>query len=629
MLHALPDNVTEVNITKGYPLSQTPAYHFLEDFFKKDAWRKAKSKETILKMLEDLEKELQEEAAKIAEQKSAGSKEDEEENSTTPPQSSDEFLESICSEAYFKAYTIIRRFHSLIERNVLCVEPQTLIHLIRQIARTASMPFHGEPVQGLQIMGVLETRNLDFDNILMLSVGEGILPKKASDASFIPYPLRAHFGLSTATHKTSVYAYYFYRLLQRAKHVRLTYNNTADGLQKGEMSRFMTQMLCECKQDVRHFHLTYNQEIKLDPVNVIPKPQDLKERLTKFSPSTLNQYFYCGLSFYYQNVAGIREPQAPADLNDPRTFGTVFHEVAENIYKDILENHQGNVTSTLLGKYLDAKLGENNLLKEIEGVFARHKYVANEVTKSVIALYLKHLLTHDSRLSPFKILGTEKKDIEMPFNITVEGAPHSVTLKGSIDRVDLVNYKGRTLKRIVDYKTGGTPEECKSIASLFEENPKRAKYVFQTLFYAYTLFNKDEKYDLAPALFYTRQCANPDYSPYITLGEKSEKTELLCYKDVHEEFEKGLRSLLEEIFDPKLPFRATTDPRHCEKCAFNVINKTRQLLPNQYASNIIPSKESFFGNRRGSKSAQESFEPIIIKRNIAGCHFLFLLHHKE
>ncbi len=581
VLHALPENVAEVNITKGYPLSQTAAYRFLEEFFKKDTWKKAKSKELILNLLEKLEKDLQQEAAKIAKQETSGTPEDKEDCSARTPQTPDNFLENICGESYFKAYTIIQRFHSLIERDVLRVETPTLIHLIRQVARTASMPFHGEPVQGLQIMGVLETRNLDFDNILMLSVGEGILPKKANDASFIPYPLRAHFGLTTATHKTSVYAYYFYRLLQRAKYVRLVYNNTADGLQKGEMSRFMTQILCESGQEVRHLHLTYDQEIKLAPVCEIPKPQDLKERLTKFSPSTLNQYFYCGLSFYYQNVAGIREPQAPADLNDPRTFGTVFHEVAENIYKDILENHQGNVTSTLLSKYLDSKLGENNLLKEIERVFSKQKYAANEVTKSVIALYLKHLLTHDSKLSRFKILGTEKKDIEMPFSITVEGTPHSVILKGSIDRVDLVNYKGRTLKRIVDYKTGGTPEECKSIASLFEENPKRAKYVFQTLFYAYTLFNKSEKYDLAPALFYTRQCANPDYSPYITLGEKDKKAELLCYKDVHEDFEKGLRNLIEEIFNPEIPFHATTNPRHCEKCAFSVICKSRQFTSNQ------------------------------------------------
>ncbi len=556
VLHSLPENVQRPNITKGYPLSHTPGYRILEKNLRRKECQNAKTPEEICNALQSLNAELKHAAQSMPE--------------------TSELHSRLFAESFFRAHTIINRFISLIEKGTLHVETTTLIRLIRNVARNQSMPFHGEPLSGLQIMGVLETRNLDFDNILILSAGEGFLPNAASDASFIPFPLRQHFGLQTAAHRTAVYAYYFYRLLQRAQRVRLIYNKSSEGLQKGEMSRFMTQLLCETSFDIHHITLTCEQKSKNLPIKEIRKPEKLSEILTKFSPSSLNEYFRCELSFYYQQVAGIREPQDNTDASDPRTFGTLFHETAELLYKNIKEKHNGQVSLATLSQVLgNDKFGtwRKSLQKMVDGICHEKGIEASEVVKSVIAEYLFGLLKHDAESGDLSIIETEDRDIEMPFAFTLaDGTPHSVKLKGSIDRVDCVTYQGDRLTRIVDYKTGGKPETCESIESLFDKTEKkRAKYVFQTLFYALTYYNKHKGLTLAPALYYTREASKEGFSPYILIGKSGDEKELLDYEEVRGTFEEGLRGLLKEIYDTSKPFRATEDAQKCKQCPFSIL----------------------------------------------------------
>ncbi len=557
VLHSLPEKVREANITKGFPLSHTPACRDLEIFCK--AWLKGEnSLDAELKMLQDLQEMLK------AKHKEA--------------------TEILYIESYFKLLTIVNRFHNLVEKGKLEVEPLTLIRLLREVAHSSTVPFHGEPLNGLQIMGVLETRCLDFDNILMLSVGEGFLPKASNDASFIPYFLRTHYGLQTSEHRTAVYAYYFYRLLQRAKYVRLVYNKSADGLQKGEMSRFIMQLQGENSRiKIHKIALTSKQELQATPVRSIAKPENLAERLKHLSPSAINQYFHCELAFYYAYVLGIREPERK-NADDPRTFGTIFHGVAEEYYKQVIKQHKGLVTKELLEKSFGnlSRKGTASgiILRMIEDFCTKNGYTAGEVVRNVIALYLEGLFRYDYAQTPFVVDSTEKKDIIVEhFPFTAGGKEMSIRLKGSIDRVDIVKVDGVDVKRIVDYKTGGSPQSIKGIEELFEAKENRAGYVFQTLFYAYTLYVNGENFykghaiPMAPALFYTREAMKPDFEPYITIEDKANGNHyLMDYTGVHHEFEERLRELLgQHIFNPEEPFKPTPNEHNCKRCPYHTL----------------------------------------------------------
>ncbi len=563
VLHSLPKKAVRPNITKGFPLSHTPAHRDLEHFFKVRQNNES-SAEAQLSILRELQKNLKEAGLSL--------------------NTSESIEHLLYSEAYFKLHTIINRFYHLIERQKLSISTPTLVRLIRQVVHTTTIPFHGEPLGGVQIMGMLETRCLDFDNILMLSVGEGYLPRAAADASFIPYFLRVHYGLQTSQHQTAVYAYYFYRLLQRAKYVRLTYNKTADGLQKGEMSRFMVQLLCENRLNIEHLSLTSRQERTENKIISIAKPHNLPEKLKHLSPSALNEYLKCELSFYYNYVLGIRQPEDPSAA-DPRTFGTIFHGVAENFYNIFIERYNHKVTQpamdALLGRPDERKKREAAISKMIEDFCndEKHKYQVSEIEKKVLSLYLDKLFSYDRRTAPFIIDSTEKKDIEVPHKFILNGREHQVTLKGSIDRVDVIRgTDGKLFKRVVDYKTGGTPEKCPDLESIFDgQNEKRAKYIFQTLFYAYTLYKNNEGFyegkaiSLAPALFYARESIKPDFTPYVCIGKPQKDAPPLFYEKLHTKFEQKLFDLIEKIYELPGKFNASTNAKTCSSCPYRIL----------------------------------------------------------
>ncbi len=563
VLHSLPKKAVRPNITKGFPLSHTPAHRDLEHFFKVRQNNES-SAEAQLSILRELQKNLKEAGLSL--------------------NTSESIEHLLYSEAYFKLHTIINRFYHLIERQKLSISTPTLVRLIRQVVHTTTIPFHGEPLGGVQIMGMLETRCLDFDNILMLSVGEGYLPRAAADASFIPYFLRVHYGLQTSQHQTAVYAYHFYRLLQRAKYVRLTYNKTADGLQKGEMSRFMVQLLCENRLNIEHLSLTSRQERTENKIISIAKPHNLPEKLKHLSPSALNEYLKCELSFYYNYVLGIRQPEDPSAA-DPRTFGTIFHGVAENFYNIFIERYNHKVTQpamdALLGRPDERKKREAAISKMIEDFCndEKHKYQVSEIEKKVLSLYLDKLFSYDRRTAPFIIDSTEKKDIEVPHKFILNGREHQVTLKGSIDRVDVIRgTDGKLFKRVVDYKTGGTPEKCPDLESIFDgQNEKRAKYIFQTLFYAYTLYKNNEGFyegkaiSLAPALFYARESIKPDFTPYVCIGKPQKDAPPLFYEKLHTKFEQKLFDLIEKIYELPGKFNASTNAKTCSSCPYRIL----------------------------------------------------------
>ena len=623
VLHSLPSEVKNVNITMGFPLSQTPAYSFIHALLELqiqgyNAHNGRFLYQQVISVLKHPYTQQLTSNADILERELT------EKNRFYPLPSelqADEFLthlfapitgnvaliqylsramEMVASiyrkenlaeeqdafnqlyrESVFKTYTTLNRFATLVEEDDLNVKSETLYRLLVKVLSTTSIPFHGEPAIGMQIMGVLETRNLDFRHLVMLSVNEGQLPKTGGGSSFIPYNLRKAFGMTTIEHKIAVYAYYFYRILQRAEKVTLIYNNSSDGLNRGEWSRFMLQYLIESKQPIVQQSIEAGQSPQERQTIRIPKTPAVMDRMrqvydltynpkAKISPSALNGYLDCPLRFYLKYVAGLQVPEEVSVEIDSATFGSIFHKAAENIYND-LTTHGNLITKEVLENLLKDNIRletyVDNAFKELffqVPIDEKPEYNGTQLINSaVIVRYIKQLLQHDIRYAPFHYVESEKSVVE-EITIHTPAGDFRSRIGGYIDRLD---SKDDTL-RIVDYKTGGTPDMPPSVESLFIPDKKRSNYVFQTFLYA-TIMSRKQNMKVAPSLLYIHRAASEDYSPVICLKEARKEAEPVTDFSIYEdEFREGLQNLLDEIFHPEVDFTQTEVEEKCAYCDF-------------------------------------------------------------
>ena len=449
-----------------------------------------------------------------------------------------------------------------------------------------SIPFHGEPAIGMQIMGVLETRNLDFRNVILLSLNEGQLPKSGGDSSFIPYNLRKAFGMTTVEHRNAVYAYYFYRLMQRAENITLMYNTSSDGLNRGEQSRFMLQFLLESPHEIIQEYLEAGQSPRTVQPVTVPKTPEIMRRLQEtfdrrvnakaiFTPSALNTYLDCRLKFYYYYVAALRAPREVSTEIDSATFGSIFHRAAQLAYIDLTANgkfiRKEDIEKLLhnevkLQDYMD-KAFKELFFKVPEDERPEYNGV-QLINSAVIVSYLKQLFRNDLQYAPFSMEAMEKGVAEDIDIATPKGVIKS-RIGGIIDRID---SKEGTL-RIVDYKTGGSPKTPTDVASLFIPSEARPNYIFQTFLYA-AIMQRKQPLKVAPALLYIHRAASEDYSPVIEMGEaRKEKIPVDDFSVFEEEFRESLDSLLSEIFNPEESFTQTEVARNCEYCDFKALCK--------------------------------------------------------
>ena len=630
VLHSLPAEVKHVNITMGFPLSQTPVYSFLiallelhtHGFNFKSGRYTFQSVVTLLKhpytrqltgQAELLEKELTRNnrfyplpgelgkdefltrlftplsgnlnlCIRLSEtlQQVAGIYQ----ANTSGTEDTDAFNQ-LYRESLFKAYTTINRFRTLIEEDELTVQSETFRRLLVKILSTTNIPFHGEPAIGMQVMGVLETRNLDFRHLVLLSVNEGQLPKSGGDSSFIPYNLRKAFGMTTIEHKIAVYAYYFYRLLQRAERITLMYNTSSDGLNRGEWSRFMLQFLIEWPHPITRQFLEAGQSPQGTSSITVEKTPDVMRQMqslfdvranpkAKFSPSALNYYLDCPLKFYYRYVAGLSAPDEVSAEIDSATFGSIFHYAAEHIYKD-LTTHGKVINKEALETLLrnDVKLQDyvdTAFKKLFFNVPQNEKPEYNGVqliNSAVIARYLKQLLQNDLRYAPFTFIASEM-EVDEPIDIQTPKGVIKSRIGGIIDRMD---SKDGTL-RIVDYKTGGDADTPPHVESLFIPDKKRSNYVFQTFLYAAIMCRKQPTMKIAPALLYIHRAATETYSPVIQMGEPRKPKEAVeDFSKYEKEYRERLQGLLEEIFNPEKSFTQTEIIEKCTYCDFKALCK--------------------------------------------------------
>ena len=481
-------------------------------------------------------------------------------------------------EFIFHYFTTVNRMKEVMKDARIEMKIDTFFRLLKRVTDTITIPFHGEPLSGLQIMGVLETRALDFDRLIILSMNEGIFPQRKAANSFIPYNLRRGFGLPTYEHQDSVWAYHFYRLIERASHVSLLYDTRSNGLQTGEVSRFVHQLHYHYEVPMRDKLVVYNVSSSKTPPLAVPKREDIMRRLDAYrkggskaiSASAINTYLDCPLKFYFSVVEGIREEEEVSETIESDVFGSILHKVMEELYKPF----QGKMVTVDLLKAIrkDTALLTGVIARAFASEFFKTEVVRsltgqNYLIGEMIRKYVEKILERDGKLTPFVYIESERK-----INGLISLSDHSeIRLKGFIDRVDEV----LDAIRIIDYKSGSGTTTFSSIESLFNKEEKdRAKAVMQVFMYCwmYAHFTENKGKTIQPGIYYVRSLFSDPFDPSVyhrIERGKSEKVE--DFSGYAQAFEEGLRGCLDEIFNPEIPFTQTPTGKACSYCPFKGI----------------------------------------------------------
>jgi RecB family exonuclease len=467
------------------------------------------------------------------------------------------------SEFVYYFYTNLVRLEDLMKDSIV-TDIETFWRIFREVLTSVRVPFTGEPLKGLQVMGFLETRVLDFDNIIVLSVNEDVLPSSRNKPSYIPFSIRKAFGLPTYEEQNAVSAYHFYRLMQRAKKVFLIHNTESKGLTTGEQSRFLLQIENEL---VRKFpanisiqHKVISTRITKDKIEelVVEKTEPVMDRLSRFisngqaatsfiSASLLNSYIACQLRFYFQYVAGLAEPDETEDTIEAALLGRILHKAMQYIYTGIdeIDNDTVFALKKKINDVVDKAIHEEFVsINQLEG--------KNILMRNILRELVSRIIDEDKRSVPLRILQLEK-DVRQSFKLS-DGK--GVELKGIIDRVD--ERKG--LLRIIDYKTGKLDRKKGEIADYFTD--PALKEQFQATYYAFLTHRAIPGRSIMSGLFAMRSMGEGIW--FLNKGESFSEEQF-------SEFEKHLDELIQKIFSPEIPFTQTQDEKQCLYCAFKAI----------------------------------------------------------
>jgi len=470
---------------------------------------------------------------------------------------------------YYKSITRLQE--TLGEVKTLSVD--TYFRLLKQLTQNLSVPFSGEPLSGLQVMGVLETRVLDFENLIILSMNEGVFPQKKSLSSFIPFSLRKGFGLPTYEHRESTYAYHFFRLINRAKRVFMLYDTRTEELQTGEVSRYFYQLkyLYNNYFDIEEHMQTYDVSAPDSSPIVVAKTPHVLQKLDAFkaggdkylSASLLNYYINCPLQFYFSAVEELSTKEEVQESVEAEIFGTIYHSLMENIYRRFIGK---TVTPDAL-----TALAENDtyLTELIENAFSEHYFKNKDHTQplqgqyfligEILRSYVKQTLEADKQFTPFQYIGAEYK-FKSIYRVTDN---LSVNFKGSIDRIDQIE----DVYRIIDYKTGNGSIDFKNIAQLFDASKNnRPAHILQVFIYALFYAKENPEKKLTPAIYYLRSIFS-NFNPSVTF-KKQQIEDISSFSD---EFIPLFNACLEEIFDEKVPFTQTQQEKNCQWCIFKEV----------------------------------------------------------
>jgi hypothetical protein len=616
VLHSLPPAIDKVNVTMGYPVKNAPIYTFLEAVLELQRYVRIEEGKVLFyhKAVKDLlssgflknsNPEFVKEIFNQIQSKNKIYLPD------TVLQQGGEFFKLLFRKVYpehlftymsdlmqalasmlqdeplqrsylFQCFKQLNRLREVFElHGNIKVDLEFFIRLFRQVFRETKLPFEGEPLKGLQIMGVLETRNLDFKRVIICNMNEDAFPPTATLSSMIPFNIRRAFNLPVQEQNDAIYAYTFYRLLQCAEEVHMIYTTGSEQGKAGEKSRYIQQLMVELDQEIQEEVIFVPVDYQRPKPILIQKTNEVMELLMKFvgevdhklpglSPSALNVYLDCRLKFYFQNLAKIKEKEEVNEEVDAAVFGNLAHYSMEFLYAGFIERKGRDI----LEKHDFQELGKNWIVPSIElGIRKFYQLEKDADTKlngqlaivrDVLQRYIQRLLELDASNAPFQLLGMEKafyasREIQVGQNIK------KVRVKGFIDRIDFCDNN----IRLIDYKSGKDEKNFKDIASLFDrDDVKRNKAAMQTLYYG-MLFQANyphNPFPLKPAIFNFKEIFQENFNPY--LQDKSAKTEVMDYRDYQEAYEAGLKTLLEELFDREVPFDQTQNISKCQHCPY-------------------------------------------------------------
>ncbi|MBP1616390.1 MAG: hypothetical protein H6Q14_217 [Bacteroidetes bacterium] len=479
---------------------------------------------------------------------------------------------------YYKA---VNRIEDTMKELKVAVQPDTFFRLLKKLVAGVSVSFEGEPLSGLQVMGVLETRAIDFENLILLSMNEGVFPTKKSTNSFIPYHLRRGFGLPTYEHQDSVFAYHFYRMIFRAKRIFMLYDTRTEGAKAAEVSRYFYQLkhLYPHHFDIRERIVVYEVPSLGAEAITISKSAEITQRLSQYlaggdkalSASAINKYLDCPLQFYLAVVEGLGSEDELSEKVESDVFGSIFHSVMEWIY---VEFNGKTVTADVLKSILK---NEKYLESLLERSFAKHYFKKeNDVRRlygqillisEILKKYVIQTLRYDIKHTPFTYIESEKR-FDGPYLLP---SGKSVHLKGFIDRVD--EFEGRT--RIIDYKTGKGTLSFAALPDLFNsEIEKRPKAVMQVFLYSLIYAQGNPKAQIMPSIYFIQSIFDTSFNSVVEEKvPKGTPEPVLDFEKYRLEFKAMLDKCLDEIFDPEMPFTQTTTGKPCEWCDFRTVCK--------------------------------------------------------
>ena len=621
-LNSLPDSVGEINVTMGYPFANTPLYGFIDQIFrfqhslsgsKIDLWPLAsfcdadfiklvfngKDYDSLMSWLKD-KQSSSDLSLHVKDFSSIGKSDDNQEDgasedlarfltlSSTKWIDSKDCIENLKSilrvslqkikdESYFVknqisvAGKVLNKVESLIKKYD-SVEILDLQMLILQIGREMSIAMKGE-ANGLQVMGLLETRNLDFDVVNMLSVNEGVIPKNKNSNSLIPYDVRKYYNLPTYNQQQAVYAYHFYRLLHNAKKINLFYNSLSDSSGLGEPSRFIRQIeyeLVKKNPKVKLQHFQYKSPIINLKSNIISvdKYDTMLKKITKLSPTSISTYLRCSLQYYWKYIMNINCDEVNEEIQ-MNVIGSIIHNTLDELYRNfgneiVTESKFLEVRNQYLDKCYQNALRNNNFRNGLP------KTGFNSIIASVIDTMISRFLDNEHNIvkeNSLRILCTEK---ELSFHL------NNVELHGFADRIDLLNDK----LRVIDYKTGSVNPYDVSISGNAQQLQDMHDKSIQLIMYKYlfikmlnsntlgldeALIAHIEEENIVPGIIALQKMSNGVFELKVNNADLANDFEAQC--DIMFE------QLISDIFDKNNPFTQTDDIKVCGYCSFRNICK--------------------------------------------------------
>ncbi|ULQ51690.1 PD-(D/E)XK nuclease family protein [Flavihumibacter fluvii] len=489
-------------------------------------------------------------------------------------------IASLEAQLITAAYYQLNRLEGLLQQFNRQLSLAFIGETILQVLRSLSVPLEGEPLKGLQVMGLLESRGLDFEHIILLNVNEGVLPKKAAAPTFIPDSIRRAYGLSVMEKQDAIFAYVFYRLLQRSHTVYCLYNSTVDDHGTGEQSRFISQLEHETRIPFIHNSIQVNISPEAKPPIVIQKDERVMHTMRKFmgaplSPSAINTYLDCRLRFYFSKIARIEEPESFQDAIDARMLGNILHRAMQFLYLDLARSKSNNKTVAAI----DFAFLKENIPGAVDRAFGKElagdetirvNYTGTyTVIVEVIKVYIQAILDCDERYAPFTIKHLEQ-GVDSQYTVAVNGKEWTIKIGGIIDRVDEKNG----VYRIIDYKTGKDKKSFSDIAALFDrEDANRNKAALQTFIYAHVLQQQlPANTALVAGIYDVRNMRKEGeaFNWQFTTDNETAVTHQLMPGLVGETMAQ-VQLVLEELFDPAVPFNQATAIEKCQYCPYKVL----------------------------------------------------------